>query len=87
MVAGPTGRFRYEAASGYNRRGAAEDTLEFLPTFPLSPRYAVFLPGGSSRATVSVAAQVNWRVVGTNAVLKFSDSNGTAHKLTGVVQR
>ena len=30
-VAGPAGYFRYQAAANYNRLGAAEDTLDFVP--------------------------------------------------------
>ena len=85
MIAGPAGRFRYEAASGYNRRGAAEDTLEFIPQLSHSPRYAVFLPGGSAKSTASVAARVRWQITGTDCVLTFADSNGKRHKLTAVV--
>ena len=85
MIAGPAGQFRYEAASRYNRRGAAEDTLEFIPQISLSPRYAVFLPGGSSKSTASAAARVHWQVAGTNAVLTFSGSKGVLHQLTVVV--
>jgi hypothetical protein len=86
MIAGPAGRFRYQAARNYNRRGAAEDMLEFDPQIPLSPRYAVFLPGGSSRSAAAVAAHVRWQVAGTNGVLTFSDSRGDSHELTAVVQ-
>src|SRR5262249_30287540 len=48
IVAGPSGYFRYNAASNYNRLGAAEDTLSFLPANSFQPRYAVWFPGKST---------------------------------------
>jgi hypothetical protein len=81
MIAGPSGGFRYQAASNYNRRGAAEDTLEFLPQSSFSPRYAVFFPGGSSQSTAAGSAQVRWQVTDTNGVLIFPGPGGTLQGL------
>src|SRR5205809_7464806 len=41
VAAGPAGYFKYQAASSYNRLGAAQDTLQFLSSNNVAPRYAV----------------------------------------------
>lgn len=76
MIAGPGGHFSYQAASGYNILGAAQDTLQFMPNQLLGPRYCIWLPGQNAVVTQSNAAGVNWVVSGTNATLTFPGSNG-----------
>jgi hypothetical protein len=82
MIAGPAGQFRYQAATDYNRMGAAEDTLEFLPRRSLAPHYAVFLPGASAHATAAAAVRVHWQLIGSAGVLSFPGGNGAMHELT-----
>jgi hypothetical protein len=85
FIAGPAGQFHYQAATTYNRKGAAEDTLEYLPQAPLSPHYAVFLPGSPTNVTDTVAAQVLWQTSGTNGVLIFPGADGTLHQMNVAV--
>ena len=75
---GPAGYLNYTAVTTYNRLGASEDTLAFVPTNSLTPRYAVFFPGKSALQTSNLAAQVIWNVSGTNATLTFPANGGTA---------
>jgi hypothetical protein len=70
MVCGPSGYLKYQAARSYNR-GTAEDTLQFMPTNSLTPRYAVWFPGQDAAQTRSNASRVSWRVSATNCVLTF----------------
>ena len=77
LTAGPAGYFNYQAAASYNRLGAAEDTLQFMPAQPLAPRYAVWFPGQNPTATSSNAARVSWNVSATNAVLTFPGASGS----------
>jgi hypothetical protein len=85
LAAGPAGYFNYQAASSYNRSGAAEDTLQFVPQSPLGPRYAVWFPGKSAVETMSNATQVSWSVSATNVVLTFPGTGGTPAQLTAVL--
>jgi hypothetical protein len=85
LAAGPAGYFRYQAASDYNRSGAAEDTLQFFPRTPLAPRYAVWFPGRNASETMSRARNVHWSVSGTNAVLAFPGPGGAPQQLHAVV--
>jgi hypothetical protein len=77
LAAGPAGYFNYTAATGYNRLGAAEDTLAFIPQDPLGPRYAVWFPGKTAADTASNAARISWTVSGTNATLSFPGAGST----------
>jgi hypothetical protein len=85
VAAGPAGYFNYQAASSYNRSGAAQDTLQFVPQSPLGPRYAVWFPGKSAVETMSNATQVSWSVSATNVVLTFPGTGGTPAQLTAVL--
>lgn len=78
MTAGPGGYLRYQAASSYNRPGAAQDTLQFIPDDPFGARYAVWFPGAASSETASRTAGVVWHVNGATAVLSFTGANGAA---------
>jgi len=71
MAAGPAGYFNYQAPTGYNRAGGAQDILQFYPSNSLAPRYAVWFPGKDAIQSSNVTAQISWRVAGTNAVLYF----------------
>ena len=85
LVAGPAGYLHYQAANKYNRRGAAEDTLEFVPEKSLRPRYAVWFPGKTARDAQSLATRVDWKVSGTNAVLTFPGASGAVQQLNALV--
>jgi hypothetical protein len=78
LTFGPGGYLNYTATKTYNRLGAAEDTLAFMPTNSLAPRYAVYFPGKSAQETSNLAAQVSWTFSGTNATLTFPANGGTA---------
>lgn len=82
LAAGPGGYFKYQTASSYNRLGAAEDTLQFMSTNTLAPRYAVWFPTKSSADTATGAAQILWEVSGTNGTLTFPGAGGTAAQIS-----
>lgn len=82
---GPAGYFNYTAATSYNRLGAAEDTLGFVPTNSLTPRYGVWFPGRTALQTSNLAAQVSWSVSGTNALLTFPGPAGTTAQVAAAV--
>jgi hypothetical protein len=82
---GPAGYLNYTATTGYNRLGAAEDTLAFMPTNSLTPRYAVYFPGKSALETSNLAAQVSWQVSGTNATLTFPGAGGNPSEISAPV--
>ena len=82
---GPAGYFKYTATTTYNRLGAAEDTLAFMPTNSLAPRYAVYFPGKSALQTSNLAAQVSWNISGTNATLTFPGAGGNPAQVSALV--
>ncbi len=82
---GPDGYLSYAAAASYNRLGAAEDTLAFVPASSLAPRYAVFFPGKSTLETSNLASRVTWNVYGTNALLSFPGPDGNAVTMSALV--
>lgn len=82
---GPGGHINYAAASDYARRGAAEDTLSFVPANSLAPRYAVYFPGDDALQTSNLAAQVRWEAAGTNALLTFPGADGAPAQITAYV--
>lgn len=85
LAAGPAGYFNYQAASSYNRAGAAQDTLQYVAQAPLGPRYAVWFPGQSAAQTLSNASQVSWTLSATNCVLTFPGLGGTAAQISAVL--
>jgi hypothetical protein len=80
IAGGPAGYFKYHAATRYSH-GTAEDTLEFIPTNSLTPRYAVWFPGQNAAQTASNAALISWRVSATNCVLGFPGPSGTLRQI------
>lgn len=86
LTAGPAGYFNYAANSnyyrtdsaGYSEAGEAEDSLSFVESNQLAPRYAVWFPAKNALQTSNLAAQVSWGVSGTNATLTFPANGGTA---------
>jgi len=94
VAAGPGGYFQYQAASGYtrvnepggiNESGVAEDTLSYVPTNTIGPRYAVWFPGKTPQQSATLAAQVTWTVSGTNATLIFPGLAGAPTQINAVV--
>jgi len=82
---GPAGYLNYTATTIYNRLGAAEDTLAFMPTNWLTPRYAVYFPGKRALQTSNLAAQVSWNISGTNATLTFPGAGGSPAQVSALV--
>ncbi|MDE3067527.1 MAG: hypothetical protein KGJ60_08245 [Verrucomicrobiota bacterium] len=76
MAAGPAGYFSYKAPTGYNRAGAAEDTLQFVEQTALGARYAVWFPAETAAQTASNANLIHWTVSGTNVTLAFPGPHG-----------
>ncbi|HWH68229.1 MAG TPA: hypothetical protein VNT26_02550, partial [Candidatus Sulfotelmatobacter sp.] len=85
LAAGPTGYFNYQAAAAYNRSGAAEDTLQFIPQESLAPRYAVWFPGKNPSQTASNASLVFWTLSASNAVLTFPGLGGNPAQITAAL--
>ena len=85
LVAGPAGYFNYLAASAYNRAGAAQDTLQFMPTNSLAPRYAVWFPGKTAAQTATNATRVAWTVSGTNGTLSFPGLGGATAQIQAIL--
>jgi hypothetical protein len=82
LAAGPAGYFNYQAASSYNRLGAAQDMLQFRPQSPLGPRYAVWFPGKSAAQTAAGAGAITLINSGTNVVLTFPGFGGSPTQIT-----
>jgi hypothetical protein len=80
VACGPSGFFKYQAATGYSH-GTAEDTLQFIPTNSLLPRYAVWFPGQNAAQTASNASRVSWVVSATNSVLAFPGPAGSLRQI------
>jgi hypothetical protein len=85
LTCGPDGYLNYAAAASYNRSGAAQDTLAFMPANSFAPRYAVYFPGRSALETSNLAAQVRWNISGTNSVLTFPGADGNSRQITASV--
>jgi hypothetical protein len=82
LVAGPAGYFNYQAASSYNRAGAAQDTLQFRSQDQLGPRYAIWFPGQNAAQTASNATLINWTISATNCLLTFPGPTGTVSQIS-----
>lgn len=80
LVCGPGGYFKYQTATRYGH-GTAEDTLQFVPSNSMAPRYAVWLPGSSAAKTLAVASRVTWADFGSNRVLRFPASAGQTRQI------
>jgi len=81
LAAGPAGYFNYRTASSYNRLGAAEDTLKFIPQSSLGPRYAVWFPGKTASQTASNANLIHWSITSSNSVLTFPGPTGSVSQI------
>jgi hypothetical protein len=67
----PSGNFSYTASSDYNRTGAAEDALVFLPEDTDNPRAVVVLPGTNADITATVYKSLNWKVTGEEFKISY----------------
>jgi hypothetical protein len=85
LAAGPAGYFNYQAASSYNRLGAAEDTLKFITQNQLGARYAVYFPGKTATQTASNASLINWTVTASNSVLTFPGTTGSVAQIVAAL--
>ena len=85
LAAGPAGYFNYQAASSYNRAGAAQDTLQFIPQAQLGPRYAVWFPGQNAAQTASNATLIDWTVSATSCLLTFPGPTGSVSQVSAAL--
>ncbi len=81
LASGPGAVFRYTAATGYNRPGAAQDYLAVMPQTLLAARYAVWFPNHNSSQTAALAGQITWTTNNATAVLTFP-GNGNTNVIT-----
>jgi autotransporter-associated beta strand protein len=82
LANGPGGYFRYKAANGYNRAGAAQDYLHVIPQTRLGARYAVWFPGKNAAQTAALAGQISWTTNGSSVVLNFPGANSSTQTIT-----
>jgi len=75
-IAGPEGNLGYQVAGGYNRRGAAEDHLHFIPASPSMPRYAIVLPDADADTVRRVARGFEWATRPDGVSLEFVSPRG-----------
>jgi hypothetical protein len=87
IAAGPAGYFSYQAASSYNRLGAAEDTLKFFPFNSLGAHYAVWFPGKNASQTASNASLIRWSVTASNSMLTFPGPTGSVSQIIAALPR
>jgi hypothetical protein len=55
------GVLTYQAPTGYNRNGSAEDFLRFLPENAHAPRAAILLPGMDAAQTARTLKHARWK--------------------------
>ena len=92
LAAGPAGYFNYTANTTYERvspglseSGEAEDTLMFVESNQLAPRYAVWFPTQNALQTSNSAAAISWSTNSTNATLVFPGAGGTPTTLIAFI--
>ncbi len=78
-IAGPLGAIHYQAAAGYNRRGAAEDRIWFSPAQPRAARYALVIPDLTPEATQAIQSAVRWEDKENIASLRFEAPHSGQH--------
>ncbi len=87
IAAGPSGYFRYRAASGYDSTlHVMQDTLCFHPnpqSYWLGPRYAVWFLNKNAAQTAALAAQISWQTNGQMVVLTFPGADAAPQQLFG----
>ena len=75
-IAVPEGNFNYQAASNYNRNGAAEDAILFLPKEKNTTRAIIVLPGKDAAVTAKVQKSLKWTISKTECKLNFIKPDG-----------
>lgn len=81
FVALPGGSLIYQAASGYNRNGAAEDYVYYKPQNINEPRAVILLPGKDAKVTKKVMKSVGWSISDTKCKLYFKTPDGGRMKV------
>jgi len=81
-IAGPQGDIRYQAATGYNRRGAAEDCISFITARRGSTRYVLVIPDVTPEATRRAVAAIRWEQGETAATLRFEAPRSGFHEVS-----
>ncbi|HLX72618.1 MAG TPA: hypothetical protein VKV04_23600, partial [Verrucomicrobiae bacterium] len=92
VAAGPAGYFNYVANTTYERvspglseSGEAEDTLSFVESNQIAPRYAVWFPTKNALQTSNSAAAISWSTNSTTATLVFPGAAGTPTTLVAFI--
>jgi hypothetical protein len=76
MIAGPEGKLVYQAASRYNRSGAAEDTLALQPGDARQARFAILLPNADLATVQRVRQSMAFREADGVVVLWYRTPGG-----------
>jgi hypothetical protein len=76
FIAVPKGNFIYQAASNYNRNGAAEDAILFHPDEKNKTRAVIVLPGKNAEITAKVQKSLKWTISETECKLSFIRPDG-----------
>lgn len=76
LIAVSDGDLNYQAASNYNRNGAAEDAIAFQPVDATKPRAAIILPRSDAKTTAAVVASIKWSVSDSACSLSFTRPDG-----------
>lgn len=82
LVAGPGGSFQYTSARDYNRPGAAEDVLCYLPEAETACRYLIAAPNLSPTQQARLAQSVEWTVTAEDVTLRFEGPESGVHAVT-----
>lgn len=92
LAAGPAGYFNYTANTTYERvspglseSGEAEDTLMFVESNQLAPRYAVWFPTQNALQTSNSTTAISWSTNSMNATLVFPGAGGTPTTLVAFI--
>ncbi len=59
LAAGPAGNFKYQTAASYNILGAAQDTLQFLPSNSWGSAAATWFPAKNALQISNSTAQIS----------------------------
>lgn len=76
FVTTPKGSLDYQAATKYNRDGAAEDYLYYQPGDQSAPRAVILLPGETAAVTADVFKSLKWKLSASVCRLSFVRPNG-----------
>lgn len=89
IAAGPSGYFRYRAATAYDGTlHVMQDTLCFQPNpsaYRLAPRYAVWFLNRDASQTAVLASQIRWETNGPVVVLSFPGASNTTAQIVATL--